>query len=156
MVEAWRDVFQEGVFWVSEATKRLLDGAGSPLASSASVEGSLISIFFPGEPRDAGSLPSEESLRARVLAGHGIAVTWYGTTAQAGRRPLPEPASPEDAFFYLMKMGGGANHVWRLFRTREEAVEFMARHFSDDAKATAWAERLPVARHAELLSRESQ
>jgi hypothetical protein len=154
VVEAWLDVFQAGVFWVSEATKRLLDGAGSPLASSASVEGSLISVFFPDEPRDAASLPSEESLRARVVAGHGIAVTWYGTTAQAGGRPLPEPASPEDAFFYLMRMGGGANHVWRLFRTREEAVEFMTRHFPDDAKAKVWAEALPFRKYSELLSRQ--
>jgi hypothetical protein len=51
-------------------------------------------------------------------------------------------------------MGGGANHVWRLFRTREEAVEFMTRHFPDDAKAKVWAEALPFRKYSELLSRQ--
>jgi len=152
IVEAWLDVFQPGVFWVSDRTKQLVDGVGSPLGSSATVEDSRVSIFFPGEVQDAASLPSEESLRVRVVAGHGIAVTWYGTSSQVGGRPLPEPTSPEDAFFFLMKMGGSANHAWRLFRTRDEAVEFMGRRFPDDAKAKAWAEALPVARYSELLS----
>lgn len=152
VVEAWLDVFQPGVFWVSETTKRLLDGIGPPLTASASVDSGRISLFFPDAPRDAASLPSEDSLRVRVVAGHGIAATWYGTTSQAGGRPLPEPTSAEDAFFYLMKMGGSASHAWRLFRTRDEAMEFMLRHFPDDAKAESWAEGLPVARYAELLS----
>jgi hypothetical protein len=152
VVEAWLDVFEPGTVWVSEATKRLLDGGGPPLTPGAAVDSSRVSIFFPDEPRDAASLPSEESLRARVVAGHGIAVAWYGSTSQAGGRPLPEPTSPEDAFFYLMKKGGSANHAWRLFRTRDEAVEFMARNFPDDARARAWAEALPVARYSELLS----
>ncbi|MGD0266378.1 MAG: hypothetical protein ABSD47_15685 [Candidatus Methylomirabilota bacterium] len=156
VVEAWLDVFEAGTVWVSHATKRLLDGAGPPLAPSAAVESARIPIFFPEEPRDAASLPSEDSLRVRVVAAHGIAVAWYGTTGQAGGRPLPEPTSPEDPFFTLMKMGGSANHAWRLFRTRDEAVEFMARHFPGDAKARAWADALPTARYSDLLSRESK
>ena len=152
VAEVWPDVFESGTFWVSEATKRLLDGAGAPLTPSESVEGSRICIYFPEDPRDADSLPSEESLRVRVLAGHGIAVIWYGATSLAGARPLPEPTSPEDAFFYLMKMGGRVNHVWRLFRTRDEAVEFMARHVPQDARARSWAQALVVARYSELLS----
>ena len=151
VAEVWPDVFEPGTFWVSAATKQLLDGEGEPLTSSVSVEGSRVPIYFPEEPRAADSLPAEESLRVRVLAGHGIAVTWYGMTSSPSTRALPEPASPEDAFFYLMKMGGRVNHVWRLFRTRDEAVEFMARFFPDDSKARAWVEALPVARFSELL-----
>ena len=156
LAEAWLDVFQPGVIWVSDTTKRLLDAAGPSLTSSAVVEGSRIPIFLPEEPGDAVSLPAEDSLRVRVVAGHGIAVAWYGTTSQVSGRPLPEPTSAEDAFFYLMKMGGAANHAWRLFRTRDEAAEFMARHFPDDVKAKAWVKTLPVTRYSELLSRESK
>ncbi len=151
VAEVWPDVFEEGSFWVSGVTKQLLEGDGPPLASSVSVEGSRVPIYFPEEPRDGGSLPSEESLRVRVLAGHGVAVTWYGATSPVGARPLPEPTSPEDAFFYLMKMGGRVNHAWRLFRTREDAVDFMTRFFPDDPRGKAWAEALPVARFSELL-----
>jgi hypothetical protein len=115
------------------------------------VESSRILIFYPDEPRDPASMPSEESVRVRVLAGHGIAATWYGTTAHPANRPLPEPATPEDVFFYLMRVGSRTNHVWRLFRTREEAVEFMGRTFPHDARAAAWAESLPVARNLDLL-----
>ena len=57
VVEAWLDVFQAGVFWVSETTKRLLDATGPPLTASAAVDSDRISLFFPEEPRDAASLP---------------------------------------------------------------------------------------------------
>lgn len=151
VAEVWPDVFELGTFWISGSTKQLLEKVGGPLLEGAIVPASRIPIYYPDEPRDLGSLPSEESLRVRVLAGHGIAVTWYGTTAQPGIRPLPEPATPEDVFFYLMRMGSRTNHVWRLFRTREEAAEFMARSFPQDAKAKVWAESLPVARYLDLF-----
>ncbi len=151
VAEAWPDVFEPGTFWISDATKQLLDGAGAPLTPGAVVDASRIAIFFPDGLRENASLPSEGSLRVRVLAGHGIAVTWYGTPSQAGGRPLPEPTSPEDAFFYLMKLGGSRNHAWRLFRSRTEALELMARFFPNDARAQAWAEGLPVARYPDLL-----
>ena len=151
VVEAWPDAFDPATSWISEPTKRLLDGVGEPLMPSAIVESSRISVYFPEDLRGADSLPAEESLRVRVLAGHGIAVTWYGSTSSAGTRPLPEPTSPQDAFFYLMRMGGSANHVWRLFRTRDEAVELMGRFCPDDPKGKAWAEALPVSGYADLL-----
>ncbi|HXZ43830.1 MAG TPA: hypothetical protein VEH53_03310 [archaeon] len=155
VVEAWLDVFHPGVLWVSELTKQLLDGSGPPLMASAFVDGDRISLFVPDEVTESAALPAEDSLRVRIAAGHGIAAIWYGTTSQVGGRPLPEPASPEDAFFYLMKMGGSANHAWRLFRTRDEAAEFMARHFPNDAKAKTWADALPVARYSDLLFPEN-
>ncbi len=156
VVDAWPDVFDPRTFWIGETTKRMLEEAGAPLPASAVVEGSRISVFFPEEPRDGASLPPEESLRVRVLSGHGIVATWFGATAGLGRRPLPEPVSPEDAFFFLMRMGSPINHAWRLFRTREEAIEFMPRHFPDDVKARTWAETLPVTSYSELLRRGSE
>src|SRR5574341_480106 len=151
VAEVWPDVFEPGTFWISGSTKQLLEKIGGPLLEGAIVPASRIPIFYPDEPRDLGSLPSEESLRVRVLAGHGIAVTWYATTAQPGIRPLPEPATPEDVYFYLMRMGSRTNHVWRLFRTREEAVEFMARTFPQKTQARTWAESVPAGRYLDLL-----
>jgi hypothetical protein len=150
VAEVWPDVFVPGTFWISEATKHLLEEVGGPLRPMAVVESSRIPIFYPDEPRDLASLPLEESVRVRVLAGHGIGATWYGMTAHPGIRPLPETATPEDPFFYLMRVGGRTNHAWRLFRTRAEAVEFMRRTFPHDAGARAWAESLPVARYLDL------
>jgi len=151
VAEVWPDVFAPGTFWISEATKQLLEGVGGPIRPMAVVDASRIPIFYPDEPRDRASLPPEESVRVRVLAGHGIAATWYGMTGHPVIRPLPETATPEDAFFYLMRVGSRTNHVWRLFRTREEAVEFMGRTFPRDARASAWAESLPAARYLDLL-----
>ncbi|HYL80649.1 MAG TPA: hypothetical protein VEU07_07545 [Candidatus Acidoferrum sp.] len=151
VVDAWPDVFDPRRFWIGGTTKRMLDAAGAPLPASAVVEGSCVAVFFPEEPRDEASLPPEESLRVRVLSAHGIAVTWFGMTAGTGKRPLPEPVSPEDAFFFLMRMGSRINHAWRLFRTRDEAIEFMRRHFPDDGKARTWAETLPATSYSELV-----
>ena len=151
VVDAWPDVFDPRSFWIGEMAKRLLDAPGAPLRASVTVEGSRIAIYYPDEPRDGASLPPRDSLRVRVLSGHGIAVAWFGTTVGVGKRPLPEPASPEDAFFFLMRMGSRINHAWRLFRTRDEAIEFMGRHFPEDAKGRAWAEALPVTSYIDLL-----
>ncbi len=153
IVEAWPDVFEPTVVWVTAATKTVLEAAaGTPLVVSAAVDGERISIFYPNEPRDLFSLPAEESLRARVVAGHGIGVTWYGMTSQFQGRPLPAPTSAEDSFFYLMRIGGATNHAWRLFRTRDDAIDFMGRNFSESPAAKEWALALPATRFGELLS----
>ncbi|HSB78996.1 MAG TPA: hypothetical protein VLM91_09420 [Candidatus Methylomirabilis sp.] len=156
VVDAWPDVFDPRAIWIGETTKRMLEEKGAPLPASAVVEGSRIGVFFPDEPRDQASLPPEESLRMRVLSGHGMAVAWFGTTEGKGKRPLPEPVSPEDAFFFLMRMGSRINHAWRLFRAQDEAIEFMRRHFPDNAEARTWADALPAASFKELLRTGSE
>lgn len=98
------------------------------------------------------SLPTEESLRARVLSAHGIAVAWT-TLDQFGAAIEYQPESPLDPVFFLRRPGGAMAHRWRLFRTRQEAVVFMREFYGNDSEAGEWAASLPVESYETLLAR---
>ena len=97
-------------------------------------------------------MPREESLKARVLSAHGIAVAWI-TLDRFGQRASYEPASPVDPVFHLRRVGGGAGHLWRLFRTRPEAVVYMAESYGRDSEGAEWAQALAVSDFEELVKR---
>src|SRR5581483_1566865 len=101
---------------------------------------------------DLDSLPTEESLKARVLSGHGIAAAWI-TLDRFGERTVYEARGPHDPVFHLRRVGGGTGHVWRLFTTKAEAVAFMREAYGDDAEASEWAAALAVADFDALLKR---
>src|SRR5207244_3590585 len=82
---------------------------------------------------DLESLPREESLKTRVLSAHGIAVAWI-TLDRFGQRASHEPTSPDDPVFHLRRVGGGAGHLWRLFRTRQEAVVYLGEAYGRDSE----------------------
>ena len=53
--------------------------------------------------------------------------------------------------FHLRRRGGGAGHVWRLFRTREEAIVYMTEAYGRDSEAVAWARALTIGDFEELV-----
>lgn len=153
VVEAWADLIGGGAFWVGEQSKSLLDAAGeAPMSPELVVPAEAVRIFYGPRLTDIDSLPREESLRARVLSVHGIAVAWI-TLDRFGERSAPPATGPTDPVFHLRRPGGGAGHVWRRFETRPEAVAFMRDAYGDDSEALDWAETLPVDDFAELLQR---
>jgi hypothetical protein len=154
LVEAWPDLTQPGVAWTGDEAKRLLDSVGPPIPPRLSVDGDLIRIYYGPRLQDVGSLPREESLRARVLSAHGMAVAWV-TIDEHGERAAPEVEAASDPTFYLRRPRGNAAHLWRLFRARREAAAFIAMHFADDGEARQWARDLPVEDFQELIARSS-
>jgi hypothetical protein len=156
VVEAWADMaVGGGTFWVGEESKALLDAAGAaPMAPQLAIPAEAVAIFYGPRLCDIESLPREESLRARVLSAHGVAVAWI-TLDRFGQRVAPEATSPADPIFHLRRPGGGAGHVWRLFRTGAEAIAWMQEAYGADSEGAEWAGALPaddfdalVARHA--------
>ena len=113
-----------------------------------------MSIFYGPQLCDLESLPREESLRARVLSAHGVAVAWI-TLDRDGRRTTHEPTSPADPIFHLRRPGGGAGHVWRLFRTRSEAIEWMTEAYGADSEGAEWARTLAAGDFDALLERHA-
>lgn len=153
VVEAWADMHVGGgTFWVGEESKTLLDGLGAPMAVQLSLPAQCVSIFYGPQLGDLESLPREDSLRARVLSAHAIAVAWI-TLDRFGQRAAWEPRSPADPVFHLRRPGGGAGHLWRLFETREQAIVYMREAYGADSEGSDWAQALPVADFAELLER---
>ena len=154
IVEAWPDQADGSAVWIGEDTKALLESLGGPLSVELSLPAESVAVYYGPQLCDLESLPREESLKARVLSGRGIAVAWI-TLDRFGQRASYEPASPADPVFHLRRVGGGAGHLWRLFRTREEAVTWMAEAYGRDSEGAEWARALPVEDLAGLIKRDA-
>jgi hypothetical protein len=152
VVEAWADHQRPGAFWVGEESKRLLDAGDTPLPAALTLPDESVAIYYGPHLCDLDSLPREESVRTRALSARGVAVAWI-TLDRFGERTSYQPASMDDPVFFLRRVGGGAAHVWRTFRTRDEAVVYLSEAYGADAEATAWARALPYKDFDELVAR---
>jgi len=81
-----------------------------------------------------------------------MAVAWI-TLDRFGERTTYQPGTMDDPVFYLRRVGGGASHVWRVFRTRAEAVTSMTESYGAGSEAVEWAKALPVETFDELVKR---
>ena len=152
VVEAWADQQQPGAFWLGEESKRLLDAVDAPLPAALTLPDESVPIYYGPRLCDVESLPREESVRARVLSARGIAVAWI-TLDRSGERTRYEPSGMNDPVFYLRRVGGGASHVWRIFRTRAEAVTYLTEAYGTDAESVDWARGLVIGTFEELVTR---
>ena len=152
LVETWPDLYVAGDFWVGETSKALLDGVATPLGIKLTVDGSAVPVYYGPRLSDMESLPMEESLRARVLSAHGIAVAWI-TLDQFGQRTVYEPHGPADPIFFLRRPAGTVAHIWRFFTRRREAHVYMAEYYRKDGEGRDWAAALPAETFDELLER---
>lgn len=142
VVEAWPDAKGVG-FWVGAESKAALDEAGSaPIAADLSLPASSVPVYYGPNLCDLESLPREESLQTRVLSVHAIAVAWI-TLDRFGERNSYEPQSPADPTFHLRRPGTAVGHLWRLFRTKSEAIVYLHEMYGDDSEAAEWAPTLP-------------
>jgi hypothetical protein len=149
---AAREDVPPGLYWVGEASKRALDSVGEPLRFLLALDVEAVSVYYGPRLTDADSLPAEESLKARVLSAHGIGVVWM-TYDRFGERTEYRPSSPTDPIFYLRRTRGNVAHLWRLFRTKSEAVAYVGEHFAADAAAQTWAAHLAARDFDELVER---
>jgi hypothetical protein len=155
LLEAWPDLYAAGRAWIGEDTRLLLQELGGPLTVALSLDAAAVPIYYGPRLQDTESLPLEESLRARVLSAHGIAVAWI-TYDQFGQRTVYEPAGPADPIFYLRRPAATAAHVWRLFRTKAEARVYMAEYYGRDSEGLDWTEALPAETFDDLLARHAR
>lgn len=152
VVEAWADHQVAGALWLGEESKRLLDATGASLPSALTLPDESVPIFYGPQLCDIESLPREESVRTRALSARAMAVAWI-TLDRFGERTTYQPASMDDPVFYLRRVGGGASHVWRAFRTRGEAVTYLSEAYGADSEGVGWAKALPVETFDDLVKR---
>jgi hypothetical protein len=150
LVEAWQDLRIPDRFWVGDEAKALLDATGVPLPAELSLDDDRVPIFYGARLDHIESLPTEASLRARVVSAGGMAVAWITVNA-FGERTEYEPQSPSDPIFFLRRPRGDTAHIWRLFRSRHDAIAYMREHFGRDPEALEWAEHLSVQDYEELI-----
>lgn len=149
-IETWPDLYREREYWMTEESKAALDSISEPIRAKLVVGAEAVPVYYGPRLVEIDSLPREDSLRARVLSAHGVAVAWI-TLNQFGERTVYEPQSPTDPIFFLRRPGGGTAHIWRLFRTRPEAIAYMREYYGKDPEAIEWAQTLPAENYEELL-----
>lgn len=148
-VEIWPDVFEGQLFWAGEGAKVLLEELEVPHAVRFVVGEGRVPIFYGCRcPDEAGVLPEPASVRARTLAGRGVGVA---LVEEGGGRPSIEPAGPEDAYFFLSRPRAGKYFIWRLFRSKDDAREFLRKHGRMDAEVEGWIATGQVERFADLV-----
>jgi hypothetical protein len=143
-----------GLHWIGETSKAALEGTGEPLAWDLALDEAAVPIYYGPQLADADSLPREDSVRARALSVHAIAVVW-ATYDRFGVRVEHPPPSPLDPSFYLRRPGGKTVHLFHTLRTKTEAMTVMAERTSYDSDAIDWAEALPAEDFADLLQRHA-
>ena len=138
------------LYWIGEATKAALAGAGEVLAWDLAITETSVPIYYGPRLTDTESLPAEDSVRARMLSAHAIAAIWT-TYDASGIRVEHQPTSPLDPTFHLRRPGGKTVHLFRTLATRVEAVTVMSARASHDPEAVDWAEKLPAEDFADLV-----
>lgn len=150
-VEIWSDVFEEGIYWVADEAKRALEEVNIPFKVPSQIPADLVKVYHARHLLpDPASLPDEDSVKARVLAGHGIGAVLF-FIGDGKQMPPEEPTDPKDALFYLSRPGAKYYYLWRLFRSREDAETYAVQRLKADEDAKAWAISIPVLTYRELL-----
>lgn len=155
-VEIWSDVFEDGVFWVADEAKTALEEVKIRFTILSRIPADMMKVYYARHLQpDPVSLPNEESVKARVLAGHGIGAVLF-FIGDGKQMPPEEPTDPRDALFYLSKPGAKHYYLWRLFRSKEDAEGYVVQKFKDDEEAKAWVTSIPVLCYNELLEKAGE
>lgn len=139
----------EDVFVTTSETKDAMDRHDIPYNLLAEEDGAKISVWHSPLSREELA-DYEDAIRALALAYRAIAVACVGVNGEsnlgfdlsgAGSKPYTYFTAP-----------AGHTFIWRLFRERDEAVDFLSRLTAGEKKAVEWAESIPLASTKELKS----
>lgn len=145
----YKVVGSEDVFVTTSETKDAMDRHDIPYNLLAEEDGSKIPVYHsPLSREELGDY--EDALRALALAWRAIAVACVGVN---GEPNLGFDLSSQGAkSFTYFTAPAGHTFIWRLFRERDEAVDFLHKLTGGDKKAVEWAESIPLNSTKELKS----
>lgn len=145
----YKVVGTEDVFVTTSETKDALDRHDIPYNLLAEEDGARISVFHsPLSREELGDY--EDAIKALALAWRAIAVACVGVNGESNLG-FDLSAGGAKSFTYFTAPAGHT-FIWRLFRERDEAVDFLSKLTAGDKKAIEWAESIPLASSKELKS----
>lgn len=146
---SYKVVGTEDVFVTTSETKDALDRHDIPYNLLAEEDGARISVYHSPLSREELS-DYEDAIKALALAWRAIAVACVGVNGESNLG-FDLSSSGAKSFTYFTAPAGHT-FIWRLFRERDEAVDFLTKLTAGDKKAIEWAESIPLASFKELKS----
>lgn len=138
----------EDVFVTTAETKDAMDRHDIPYNLLAEEDASRISVYHsPLSREELGDY--EDAVKALALACRAIAVACVGVN---GETNLGFDLSQGAKHYTYFTAPAGHTFIWRLFRERGEAVDFLTKLTAGEKKAVEWAESIPLQSIKELKS----
>ncbi|HEX9670260.1 MAG TPA: hypothetical protein VGC93_12370 [Thermoanaerobaculia bacterium] len=138
----------EDVFVTTAETKDAMDRNDIPYNLLAEEDGTRISLFHSPLSREELA-DYEDEIKALALACRAIALACVGVNGEAN---LGFDLSNGSKHYTYFTAPAGHTFIWRLFRERDEAVDFLSKLTAGEKKAVEWAESIPLATSKELKS----
>lgn len=139
----------EDVFVTTSDTKDAMDRHDIPYNLLAEEDGARISVWHsPLSREELGDY--EDAIRALALAYRAIAVACVGVNGEANLGFDLSGAGSKPYTYFTAP--AGHTFIWRLFRERDEAVDFLSRLTAGEKKAVEWAEAIPLSSAKDLKS----
>ncbi|HEV7786480.1 MAG TPA: hypothetical protein VGQ28_14130 [Thermoanaerobaculia bacterium] len=139
----------EDVFVTTSETKDAMDRHDIPYNLLAEEDGAKISVYHSPLSREELA-DYEDAIRALALAYRAIAVACVGVNGEANLGFDLSGAGSKPYTYFTAP--AGHTFIWRLFRERDEAVDFLSRLTAGEKKAVEWAESIPLSSTRELKS----
>ena len=143
---AFKVIDTDDVFVTTAETKEAMDRHDVPYNGLAHEDGIRIGVLHNAlSQEELGDY--EEHLKALALAYRAIGLACVGVNGDA----KPDFSEGVEKFSYFTAPAGHT-FIWRLFRDRDDAVQFITKVHPDDEGALEWATTLPLQSAQELAS----
>ncbi len=143
---AYKVADTDDVFVTTAGTREAMDRHDVPYNLLAEEDAERVSIFHtPLSREELGE--HEDALRALALAYRSIGMACVGVNGEAD---LGFDLGTGTERYTYFTAPAGHTFIWRLFGTRDEAIDFLSKLTADDRDALAWAKGIPLASAEEL------
>jgi len=136
----------EDVFVTTSETKDAMDRKDIPYNLLAEEDGGRIALYHSPLSREELA-DYEDALKALALACRAIALACVGVNGESN---LGFDLSNGAKHYTYFTAPAGHTFIWRLFRERDEAVDFLHKLTAGEKKAVEWAQGIPLASVKEL------
>lgn len=138
----------DDVFVTTAETKEAMDRHDIPYNLLANEEGDKITLLHtPLSQEELGDY--EAALKALALAYRAIALACVGVN---GETNLGFDLTDTPKKFTYFTAPAGHTFIWRMFFSRGEARDFLAKLTMNEKKSLDWADAIPLEESSELTS----
>lgn len=139
----------EDVFVTTGETKDAMDRHDIPYNLLAEEDATRVALYHsPLSREELGDY--EDAVKALALACRAIGLACVGVNGETNLG-FDLSANGSKSYTYFTAPAGHT-FIWRFFRERGDAVDFLGKLTSGDKKAVEWAESLPLTSAKELKS----